>query len=85
MFENGMRTAQEIEVPLMTQGDPPWEKEIGDRMLGFGGDTILGVEMPSGGFHTLMAFWTIREETVLYGLLLGIAVALLSTILSLLL
>ena len=84
MFENGMKTGQEIEVQPMIQGQPPKEYIIGDRMLGFGGDTILGVDLPSGGFHTLMGFWTLRWETVFYGIILGIVLVLVSTILSLL-
>jgi hypothetical protein len=66
MFENRMQTGH----------------TIGDRLLGFGGDTILGVDMPSGGFHTLVSFWTLRGETVLYGIILsllsGVAGALLT-------
>jgi hypothetical protein len=81
MFENRMQTGHTIGVPPMTQGQRQ-EYTIGDRLLGFGGDTILGVDMPSGGFHTLVSFWTLRGETVLYGIILsllsGVAGALLT-------
>ena len=51
--------------------DQQKEYIIGDRLLGFGGDTILGVDLPQmGGFHTLVSFWTLRGETILYGMIL---------------
>ena len=74
-FENGAETGHDIAVPPMTQGQQQ-EYIVGDRLLGFGGDTILGVYLPGGGFHTLVSFWTLRGETVLY----GVALALLSAI-----
>jgi len=55
----------------MTQGQQ-LEYIIGDRLLGFGGDTILGVDLPGGGFHTLASFWTLRGETILYGTILAL-------------
>ena len=75
-FENGIQTGHEIEVPYMRKGQKK-KFIIGDRLLGFGGDTILAVNLPNGGeFHTLVSFWTLRGETVLYGLILSILSAL---------
>ncbi len=82
MFENGKRTGHDIQIPSMAQGQHQ-EYEIGDRLLGFGGDTILGVDLPSGGFHTLVSFWTLRGETVLYGLILSLFSALAAALLTL--
>jgi hypothetical protein len=70
-FEQGARTGDEILVPPMTQGQQQ-TYIIGGRLLGFGGDTILGVDLPSGEFHTLVSFWTLRGETILYGAILAV-------------
>jgi len=84
-FENGAETGHDIVIPPMTQGQQQ-EYIIGDRLLGFGGDTILGVYLPGGGFHTLVSFWALRGETVLYGVVLallsGIAGALIALLLN---
>lgn len=65
-WENGAETGHIISIPAMPQGQHR-EYIIGDRLLGFGGDTILGIDLPSGGFHTLVSFWALRGETILYG------------------
>jgi len=83
MFENKTQTGHEIAVPPMTQGQQQ-QYIIGDRLLGFGGDTVLGVDLPSGGFHTLVSFWTLRGETVLYGLVLSLVSAMVGALLTLL-
>lgn len=83
MFENGMRTGHSIAVPPMTQGQHQ-EYVVGDRLLGFGGDAILGVALPSGGFHTLVSFWTLRGETVLYGVTLSLLSGAVGALLTLL-
>ena len=75
MFDHGFETGHDLVVPPMTQGQSD-EYVIGDRLLGFGGDTILGVKTPNGDFHTLVSFWTLRGETVMY----GVVVALLSAV-----
>ena len=71
MWENGVRTGHDIIFPPMTQRERQ-EYIVGDRLLGYGGDTILGADVPSGGFHTLVSFWTLRGETVLYGVILAL-------------
>lgn len=71
MFDNQLKTSQTITTPSMKKGERN-EYMIGDRLLGYGGDTILGVDLPSGGFHTLVSFWTLRGETILYGVLLSL-------------
>lgn len=83
MFENQMQTGHSIAVPPMTQGQRQ-EYIIGDRLLGFGGDTILGVDLPGGGFHTLVSFWTLRGETVLYGVILVLLSGVVGALLTLL-
>ena len=85
MFEHGAETGHDLVVPPMIQGENH-RYTIGDRLLGFGGDTILGVKIPNGGFHTLVSFWTLRGETVMYGavlaLLSGIAGALFALLIN---
>ena len=71
MFENRFETGHNLVVLPMVKGESR-EYIIGDRLLGFGGDTILGVKMPNGGFHTLVSFWTLRGETLMYGALLAL-------------
>lgn len=69
----------------MTQGTSE-EYIIGDRLLGFGGDTILGIYFPgSNNFHTLISFWTVRNEDIFIALLTGILVALPAAIIGALL
>jgi len=82
-FENGTQTGHSIVVPPMTQGQQQ-HYTIGDRLLGFGGDTILGVDLPGGGFHTLVSFWTLRGETVLYGVILSLLSGAVGALLTLL-
>ena len=83
MFENKMQTGHSIAVPPMTQGQRQ-DYIIGDRLLGFGGDTILGVDLPSGGFHTLVSFWALRGEAVLYGVILSLLSGVVGALLTLL-
>jgi hypothetical protein len=70
-FENGSVTGCSVEVPPLTRGESR-EYKIGGLLLGFGGDTILGVTIPDGGWHTLVSFWTLRGETVMYGIVLAL-------------
>lgn len=84
MFENRFETGHDIIVDPMTQGDRH-EYIIGQRLLGFGGDTILGVKLPSGGFHALVSFWTIRGETLMYGALLAVLSGIVGALFTLLL
>ncbi len=84
-FEHGAETAHEIVVPPMTKGQQQ-EYIIGDRLLGFGGDTILAVYLPNNiEFHTLVSFWTLRGETVLYGAVLALLAAIAGALFTLLL
>jgi len=75
MFENDKRTGGDIQLPPMTLGKQE-SHLIGDRLLGYGGDTILGVDAPRGTFQALLSFWSLRGETVLYGAVLSLLSAL---------
>lgn len=73
-FENRDETGAAIKIPAMQKGEQK-EYIIGDRLLGIGGDAILGVRIPTkttGHFHTLVSFWVLRGETVLFGAILAL-------------
>lgn len=84
-FENGDIVRGEISVPEMSYGERQ-QYTIGDCLLGFGGDTILGLLLPDKSYSTLLSFWTLRGEVIMYGavlaLLAGLAGALLSRVLD---
>jgi len=71
MFENMTQTGHQILVPPMTMGDKH-DYILGDRLLAFGGDTVLAVKLSNGGFHTLVSFWTLRAETALWAIILAV-------------
>jgi hypothetical protein len=86
MFSNGAKTSQDFEVDRCQKGDKPKEYRVGDRLLGFTGDTILGLRIPEQqrGFHTLYGFRVVAVEELVIAFLItalaGIVVWLLAYI-----
>ena len=83
-FLPGDWTGHAIKVPQMKPGDAPHKVEAGDRLLGFTGDTLLGiwVEKSSRNYHTLYSFKVIALEDLFIGILLTVIAALLAFVLS---
>lgn len=82
-FPPGDRTEHIIKVPQMTPGDTHIA-EAGDRLLGFTGDTLLGIwlEKSCRSYHTLYSFKVIALEDLFIGILLTVIAALLAFVLS---
>jgi len=72
-------TGHAIEVPQTRPGDTH-KAEAGDRLLGFTGDTLLGIwlEKSSRIYHTLYSVKVIALEDLFIGILLAVIVALLA-------
>lgn len=87
MFSNGAVTSQDFKVDECQNGDKPKDYKAGDRLLGFTGDTILGLKKPKElSFHTLCGFKTVAiEELVirfLIAVIAGAVIGLLTCILA---
>ncbi len=84
-FSNGDITGGTVNIPQLQQGHAA-EFMIGKRLLGFGGDTVLGIRMPQSNNHyeTLMSFWVIRTETIFYGLSLALFSGIMGALITLL-
>jgi hypothetical protein len=84
-FSNNDKTGALITIPKMKQGECT-EITIGGRLLGYGGDAVLGVNIPPQQFsyETLISFWILRGETILYALFLSLFSAIMGGLITLL-
>ncbi len=82
-FLPGDVTGHVIKVPQIKLGET-YKAEAGDRLLGFTGDTLLGIwtEKDKGTYHTLYSFKVIALEDLFVGILLTVIAALLAFVLS---
>lgn len=80
-FSNGDTTGHVINIPQMNPGQI-YESDAGGRLLGYTGDTVLGVYTNKPVYHTLYSFRVLAVEDMLGDILLAIAVALLGFLLS---
>jgi len=81
-FPGGLKTGQHINVPQL-EPKQPHKEPAGDRLLGWSGDTILGIRHPGDeGFHTLYSFRVVALEDVIVGLSIAGAAVLLGFILG---
>ena len=82
-FLPGDVTGHVVKVPQKKPGDTH-KAEAGDRLLGFTGDTLLGIwaEKNKGIYHTLYSFKVIALEDLFIGILLTVIAALLAFVLS---
>ena len=93
-WENKSETDHDIPLSPMVKIEVR-EYIIGDRLLGFGGDTILGIYASDVGgshpgeprydlgFHTLISFWAIRDEDIFTRLAVAIPSGLIGALITL--
>lgn len=83
-FSSGDETGHQLLLPPM-QKDQSINIDVGERLLGFTGDTILGVRTAyvARSYHTLYSFRTMAPEDLARDLLIGALLVALTFVLGL--
>lgn len=81
-FSNGDETSDKIVIPKLVT-DEERELVIGDKLLGFTGDTYVGIVLPpSENYQTLYSFRTVAQEDFTLYAVITFGACLLATIIA---
>lgn len=79
-FNNGDKTIDELKIPELATREER-ELVIGDKLLGYTGDTNLGISLsPNKNYQTLYSFRTVAQEDFTMYALITFGACLLATI-----
>jgi len=77
-----LTTGLQIDLPQLPAGEI-YTMPAGDRLLGWSGDTILGIQQQGDrGFHTLYSFKVVAVEDLVVSALIAVVAVLLGFVLS---